>query len=325
MSRRHVRGMTLVELLVAMVLGLIVIGGVIGVMTANKRTYSTNQGLSQVLETARTAFELMARDIRQAGGNGCDTPTRTANVLNTGTNWWQAWWGMAGVEEGNVDPAVTTGGGVAQRVAGTDTLHVQGIEGAGLPIETHDAAGATIKINAAAPPFALADIMLVCDFDHAAIFQITGWDAGTQTLTHDASGTSPGNSSSELGFPTGPYEFPENAQIGRLLAAAWFVGNNGRPDEGGRSLYRRRLASGGTEVTEEMVAGVTDLQVRYGENDSDNIVDATGVSSWPNVNSIFITLTAESADTRVTTNPGENNGRISRSFNYLITLRNRVP
>src|SRR5690349_21027647 len=100
MSRRHSKGMTLVELMVAMVLGLVIIGGVIGVMLANKRSYSTNQGLAQVQETARTAFELMARDIRQAGGNGCDSPARTSNLLNSGTAWWQTWWGMAGVNDG---------------------------------------------------------------------------------------------------------------------------------------------------------------------------------------------------------------------------------
>jgi type IV pilus assembly protein PilW len=330
MNRRHQRGVTLIELMVAMVLGLVIIGGVIGVMLANKRSNATNQGLSQVQETARTAFELMARDIRQSAGNGCDNPARTSNLLNTGTLWWQTWWGMAGTNNGDADNAVTSGSAEGQWVAGTDTIHVQGIEGAGLAIESSDAGASTIKINGDAP-FINGDIMIACDFDHAAIFQITSWDADTDTLTHADSGGTPGNCSGNLGFPATcggtilAYEYPENAQIGRLMAAVWYVGNNGRPEEGGRSLYRHRLTPGGGEITEEMVAGVTNLQVEYGENGVNEIRTAALVGNWANVNSIFITLTAESADTRVTTNPAENDGRISRTFTYLITLRNRVP
>ena len=76
MKRVAARGFTLIELMVAMLLGLIVVGGVISVMLANKRSYRTNEGLAQVQESARTAFELMARDIRQSAGNGCDNNNR---------------------------------------------------------------------------------------------------------------------------------------------------------------------------------------------------------------------------------------------------------
>ena len=116
-----------------------------------------------------------------------------------------------------------------------------------------------------------------------------------------------------------------------MSAVDWYIGNNGRADEGGRSLFRRRLTSGGTLVTEEVVAGVTDLQIRYGSNAagsssvaSDVVSIASGVTDWTAVNSIFITLTADSADTNVTTDAATNTGRIQRDFTYLISLRNRV-
>jgi type IV pilus assembly protein PilW len=73
------------------------------------------------------------------------------------------------------------------------------------------------------------------------------------------------------------------------------------------------------------VSGVTNLQVRYGENGRESISTADAVTNWADVNSIFITLTADSADTNVTTDRAENSGRIQRTFTYLITLRNRVP
>src|SRR5690554_4826207 len=80
MSRLHAqKGLTLVELMVAMVLGLVVIGGAISLTLANRQSYRTNEGLSQVQESARTAFELLARDLRQAGVSGCDNEGQVAN------------------------------------------------------------------------------------------------------------------------------------------------------------------------------------------------------------------------------------------------------
>jgi type IV pilus assembly protein PilW len=339
MKRSAARGFTLIELMVAMVLGLIVVGGVISVMLANKRSYRTNEGLAQVQESARTAFELMARDIRQSAGNGCDNNNRTANLLGTGA-WWQGWYGIRGFDgaTANPDPAVADGTALNTRVAGTDSIHVQGLEDAGLAVLVHNAAANTIQVNAAATPFAQNDILLICDFDHATIFRATAYTAASRTVEHAAGGLAPGNCDSNLAFPAlcsgaaAIYTFPVNSQISRVSAVNWYIGNNGRPDEGGRSLFRQRLTSGGTVITEEVVAGVTDLQIRYGSNAtgstsaaSDSILIASDAAlDWTAVNSIFIELTADSADTNVTTDAATNTGRIRRTFTYLISLRNRV-
>src|SRR5688500_3368499 len=192
MKRVAARGFTLIELMIAMVLGLIVVGGVISVMLANKRSYRTNEGLAQVQESARTAFELMARDIRQSGGNGCDNNNRTANLLNPSALWWQNWFGVRGIDGTDVDPAVANGTTIGTRVAGTDSLHVQGIEGAGLPVQLHNAAATTIQLNAASSTFVVDDIVLVCDQDHAAIFEVTAYDSGSRTITHGNGGAGPG-------------------------------------------------------------------------------------------------------------------------------------
>jgi type IV pilus assembly protein PilW len=332
MKRVAAKGFTLIELMIAMVLGLIVVAGVISVMVANKRSYRTNEGLAQVQESARTAFELMARDIRQSGGNGCDNNNRTANLLIAGGFWWQNWFGVRGIDSADVDPAVAVGTTIGTRVAGTDSLHVQGIEGAGLPVLLHNAAATTIQVNAASTTFVADDILLVCDQDHAAIFEVTAYDSGSRTITHGNGGASPGNCASGLGFPTicdagvgNIYTFPTNSQIARLTAVDWFIGNNDRPAEGGRSLFRRRLAPGGVELTEEVVAGVTNLDITYGTNGSNVIQDAGAVTDWADVNAVFIRLTADSADSFVTSDATVNTGRIQRTFTYLITLRNRVP
>src|SRR5690606_32376753 len=89
---RSSSGFTLIELMVAMVLGLIVVAGVASVCLANQRTDRTNQAPGDVPDGSRLAFEMMARDIREAGLTGCNNRGRVANVLNnTSTPWWAGW------------------------------------------------------------------------------------------------------------------------------------------------------------------------------------------------------------------------------------------
>lgn len=328
------RGMTLIELMIAMVLGLIVVGGAVSIVLANRQSYRTNEALSQVQESARTAFELVARDIRQAGANGCDDTGRIANVLKPGTTWWQSWFGILGYDGAQNDPAVAFGTATTERLAGTDSIQLQGIEGTGLSVETHEPTSANFMINATTTDFTVNDILIVCDFDHSAIFQVSNYNSSNVTVVHNTGAGSPGNCSKGLGYPTdcsstngNAYTFGPNSQIARFAAVDWYIGNNGRADEGGRSLYRRRLGSGAAVLVEEIVAGVTDMQIRYRLDDGDSFDDADDVAlgDWATVNAVMITLTLDSAERRVSTDASVNAGRLQRSFTHVVTLRNRVP
>jgi type IV pilus assembly protein PilW len=331
---KKVRGFTLIELLIAMVLGLVIVGSVMAVMLANKRSYRTNEGLSQVQESARTAYELLAHDLRQADGNGCGSSARTGNVLTAGTLWWQNWFGITGFDSTQVDPAVAIGTAVGERVAGTDSIRVESMDGTGLAVALHTPATYRVDLNPATPSdFVPNDIMVLCDFDHTTIFRATTGTGASTVFHNNASGAAPVNCSRGLGFPTScasptgnDYEFPRNSQIGRLVAVDWYIGNNGRAAEGGRSLYRRRLDVGGAEITEEVVAGITDMQMQFRATASDTIIaDASLVTDWSLISSVLIQITAQSSDTNVSTAPGVNAGRVQRTFNYLISLRNRLP
>ncbi len=329
------KGVTMVELMVAMLLGLVVVGGATSVIVANRQSYRTNEALAQVQESARTAFELLARDIRQAGSTGCDNTGRVGSVLKASSNWWQNWGGITGFDGATTDPAVTTGTNVAERVAGTHSLQIRGTEGTGLSVETHDPTSANFKINAASPQIQINDVLIVCDFDHATIFQVSNYNSNNVTVVHNTgAGPSPGNCSKGLGFPTdcsstngNAYTFGPNSQVARFSAVSWYIGNNGRANEGGRSLYRRRLGSGASLITEEVVAGVQNLQLGYRVDGSTAFVapSAVAAADWATVNAVQLTLTMTSADARVSTAPGTNNGRIERTFTHLVTLRNRVP
>ncbi|MET0536078.1 MAG: prepilin-type N-terminal cleavage/methylation domain-containing protein [Steroidobacter sp.] len=331
-SWSHIRGFTLIELMVSMVLGLVIVGGATGVILANKQSYRTNEALSQVQEGARTAFELLARDVREAGITGCDSSGRVANVLDTtsGTVWWQTWYGIAGYDGTEVDPAVAVGTSTAERVTGTDAIILQGIQGTGLSVETHDPVGASIKLNALSASIQQGDVMMVCNFDHAAMFQVSGYNSSTVTLLHRTGSLTPGNCSQGLGYPTlcssggNAYAFGPNSQVGRMAASAWYVGNNNRATEGGRSLYRRRMGAAAAVITEEVVAGVTNMELTYREQGVNEFRDAENVVNWANVNAVMVVLTVQSVDQRVSTDL-VNDGRLERRFTNIVTLRNRVP
>lgn len=342
MNRFHTRttrpgraqGFTLVELMIAMILGLILVGGVGYVFLSIKQSYRTNEALSQIQDSARIAFELLARDIRQAGLIGCGNTNRIANVLNnSGTAWWANWgqvvvgYDATGTTTAN-DPAVSTGTGTGERVAGTDSVHLLGEQGSGLSVAKHNPTAASLQLNEASSDLESGDIIIVCDPDHAAIAQITNYNDSNVTLVHNTGTESPGNCSKGLGFPTvcttngNGYTYGANSQIAKLKAVDWYIGNN---PVGGRSLYRVALTNvGGTPTTteEEMVRNVTNLQIAYHVATTSGFATANAVTpaNWANVDAIQITLTLQSAEQRA----GTDTQPLTRNLTATATLRNRV-
>jgi len=94
-SRRQVRGLTLVELMISMLIGMIVIAGTVGIFFANSQTQRRTDDLSRIQESARTAFELMGRSLREAGGNACGVPESSITGLS-GSDWWKDGPGLRG-------------------------------------------------------------------------------------------------------------------------------------------------------------------------------------------------------------------------------------
>jgi len=61
------RGVSLVEIMVALVAGLILMAGVIRIFVANKQTYRVNEAAARIQENARVAMEFLGRHARMAG------------------------------------------------------------------------------------------------------------------------------------------------------------------------------------------------------------------------------------------------------------------
>lgn len=342
--RNH--GFSLIELMIAMVLGLIVTGAAVALFFSNSRTYASTENLGRIQENARTAFELMARDIREAAGNTCgasrEATNPPANVLTGAAGLWfsGANGGVQGYAATDTMPGLATGAARGQRVAGTEGVDLVSTFGPPLNVVQHNAGTATITLNTTAHGLVAGDIAMVCDVQHGAIFQVT--DATGATIRHSNGGAAPGNCSTSLGglgpgCGTAQYEFgcrlggvgsgsgtPNcaterwTASVARLRASRWWIGNNG---DGGRSLWQT-VRAGGAEQNLEIADGVGAMQISYlvrGANAYVNAATVTAANNWPNVVALRIDLQMTGTDI-----PGANGTQITRSFDNTVMLRNRM-
>ncbi|MGY6587093.1 MAG: PilW family protein [Wenzhouxiangella sp.] len=86
-TAQKLRAFTLVELMVAMVLGLVIIAAVIQFFSGSRQTYITTEALARAQENGRFAIESMKPPIRSVGLGGiCGGAPRIKNHLNTGTS-----------------------------------------------------------------------------------------------------------------------------------------------------------------------------------------------------------------------------------------------
>lgn len=65
------RGMSLIELMIALVIATVLIGGMLQIFMATKASYQLQQGVARVQENGRFAMQLIERSVRMAGYMGC--------------------------------------------------------------------------------------------------------------------------------------------------------------------------------------------------------------------------------------------------------------
>ncbi len=70
MARRLVRGFSLVELMVGMLLRLVLLAGALSILYSSKITYFENDRLARLQEAGRTVVELILRDARATRFHG---------------------------------------------------------------------------------------------------------------------------------------------------------------------------------------------------------------------------------------------------------------
>lgn len=340
MSRLHtlsapraaqVSGFSLLELTVATALGVMVVASAAAIFISNRHTHDATAGLSHIQENARTAFEVLASDIREAGGNPCGgNVVLTSVVKGAGDTWWASLGHpLRGFDGDEPFPDAGFGGAANQRVAGTDAIELTSAGAVAMTMIEHDADAAAFTVNVNRDIDA-GDIAVVCDGSQAAVFQVTAAAPGSSpVVAYDAVTGNPGNCSEGLGFPTRcatpgtVYRYAGNAVLSTLHARRWFIGNNARS---GRSLFQTVLRNNGGDlslVNEEVIEGVTQMQIRYLFANASDYVAASAVtaSGWNQVRALRIRLTVQDSQATATAADNPRSGSLAQT----VALRNAMP
>ncbi len=359
------QGFSLIEVMVAMLIGIILLGGAISIFISNKAVYRLESELSRMQESGRFIIDMMSKEIRMAGFNGCASrgdvePNNMANnpppLALSNDN---AVLGYDGTAAGNAitdwSPVIPAGiavpmydiDGVAAKdlVVNTDVINIMRVDECGAYL-TGNWQVTTATMQVTAPNSCGFDqnmAVIVTNCTTADIFQIVsnpGNNGPTAQLTHSQSG----NSGNFLATNYGP----PDAHISVPRSNSFFVAVN---DAGGNSLYLAEWSStdGNGAVDDddfsiyELTDGVQDMQILYGEDTgggggnqyADVYVDASAVADWTNIRSVRISILLQSAD-NITTEPRAftfnganantgNDQRLRMTFSTTIALRNRLP
>lgn len=319
-------GFTLVELMIALVLGLVVIAGVGSVFLANQNAYRSNVALGEVQESARTSFEFLAREIRAAGANPCGTSS-VASVLKPGGD--QMLYSNAPIE--GWDDVTTIAGlpdtGPGAPAAGSgNAIRLASAKGLGLELESATGPRASVKLQSSTSAISSEDILMICDVDKATIFQVT---SSNITLGHNDGGDAPGNQTGCLNHPVPQSgsglacsSFSPSSYLAIPSNYIWYVGKNGA---GGRSLYRYGRAESAIPAVSEMVRGVSSMAVSYHEQGGNSYVAASSVGNWENVDAARLELTVRSGESNAgVAGAGTDNQPLERVFTSTVALRNQL-
>ena len=282
---RAVTGLSLIELMVAMVIGLILMLGVIQVFSASQVASRLSEGASRVQENARFALEFLERDIRMAGHMGCvNDQAHIVKGMGDPINHLTADPGdgspldfrvaIQGYEAPGTAPgeALTLGGtweapaleGALANLApaaagGSDVLVLRYLSSEGAPVTaiSLDGANSTVAVEdgsisrMTAGGVSSPSLFGIADCAHADIFAGSVVAGLGQVL---------GNATDLTRYtvqPTG------QTMIYRAESLVYYVGISA--DTGRPGLRRARADSTGSyTINEEVVEGVESLQLMYG-------------------------------------------------------------
>jgi len=267
---RLAAGFSLIELMIALVLGLLVLGAAFVVFQSNQNSFRASDGLNRIQESARVAFEMMAQDIRSAGGSACST----VSIVET-----------SGAQSVAFRDTPVTGS--------TSQLTVVSGEDSAYKVTASTASSVTLdptQIDDATRIFKVDDWLLLCNARKSFIVQATGVTANSIAFAALPQSYNP---SSDEHAP------PSSIVISRLRNTRWYVAANPR---GGSSLYVSRFGAAGEEVTE----GVQSIAFSYLQSGSASYVAAPG--DWASVVAVRtdMVLTGQNVDGKALTRNASN-------------------
>jgi len=331
--RRLNRGFSMIELMVAVVLGLLVTGAIISVFAGSRSAYQSTSGVAALADSGRFALDTMEESSRGAGYVACNhaTPVTSASVLNEISSplAYDFRYGVGGYEAAGTGPGGAVGlpaipvagagagnwtpnldatftGATNQQVLASDVLvlrsNVPRVTPAYTTADVGVGAGSFQVANAGA--LQAGQLAVISDCTKSVAFQISNVAGGTPATVHfDGATGAPGNASISL-----PMAFSAGAVVSPLTTTVYYIGVGADGDSALRRLDLLNGLVGATVFTDqEVVPDVENMQILYGV-DTNNTQMASayvtadqvltinpGVIDFSNVVSVKIAVLSASA------------------------------
>jgi type IV pilus assembly protein PilW len=325
------RGFSVVELMIAMTISLLLLAGVMSVMYTSRVTYDENARIARLQEYARASVELLLRDLRSAGNQGCArfkagtdsfVNALTAPTVNVRYNFARAvegYEGTSGAFSPAIDAAVITSATLPNDIIAIRTLdpdlpamRVSAPWGGGvgnIPVEKPT--NATIP---AGTPLVISDCLTTRVFTVSSavttVAQFVTLPHATTVINPGTLAQMPQNDALYATFPA----YKQSALVTPVTTAIYYIAPTTNA-AGGPALWR----VSGNNFPQELVEGVERLEIQYGEDTNGDLqVDvyrnANAVANWNNVLSVSLAILMRSPD------QGADAAAATRTYNMLGTV-----
>lgn len=252
------RGLSLIELLVALGLGAFLILGVVNVFLSSKESSQVEQSLSRLQENGRIAIDLITADLRDTFYIGCNSAQATLTVMASGADFT----GLLGFERTTIgwNPALPVKLAAASgpgRV-GSDMINVQhgrNVASELTAVVTTTSTSMSVDDNPGCISQNEHVILGSCSTAH--LFEVTNeplCDGSATTFEFAATDNNPA-------FMIPGYS--TDASLMQYFDTTWLVADTGRVRANGIPVYALYRMNNG--VMEEMVEGVEYMQIQYGQ------------------------------------------------------------
>lgn len=322
-------GFSLVELMIALVLGLLVLGAVIQLFIGSRVTYTTNEAMARVQENGRFALELLKPDTRSVSTRGmcagratvtshlnddCDEAVTTLFDTSHAIVGWE-YDGTGRGEEFDIptdlDPSdvpvgnwqsVSSSGSTldlpsalqGRVVPGTDVLVTRNLNRLDIEItgEQNSARLDVVSGSEEIPPRSI--VMISNCASGSDLFQQSNSQSGNGTPhkpVMSCTENAPGNQ--PPGQSSWGTEHDGSSSVYTISTVAYYIGFNA--DRGEPGLYRANLSQAYDDDDiehEELVEGVESLQLVYWATDSGQTATAPYVANDVDDWSLIVSVTA---------------------------------
>lgn len=269
-SRRRARGLTLVELMVAITVGLVIVAAMSMLFANSSRSRAETERAGIKVDNGRFALDALARELQHAGFLAEFDP----RVLP-----------LPAARPGACDTDLTTlRGALALPVLGYDRVSAAALGSGALNCLSDVVPGTDLVVVRRAATCVDGSTDCTALTTGAPAFQASSCSDSTEL-----GGTDVNNFYRLAAWPGGgAFNLRQRncstaADLRRYLVRIYYVAANDRAGDGIRSLKRIELAAGGWSAPTTLVQGVDNLQVEWGlDTDNDGIPNlyATDPDAW---------------------------------------------